>query len=149
MHTIGRIDKADFPKLNLKNISLKVDTGAYTSSIHSHEIKEIEINNEKYIEFSILDPTHKKYNNKIYRTNKYHTKEIKNSFGDSEQRFVIQTTIIIFNREYPIDLSLSERTDMKFPILLGRKFLNKQFIVDTSKQNISYKMSQKEKVKKI
>lgn len=38
MIIIGRIDKADFPELNLQNINLKVDTGAYTSTIHCHDI---------------------------------------------------------------------------------------------------------------
>ncbi|MBT7825205.1 MAG: peptidase, partial [Bacteroidetes bacterium] len=49
--TIGRKDKADFPELKLTNISCKIDTGAFTSTIHSHDIKEIIIDGEKYIEF--------------------------------------------------------------------------------------------------
>jgi len=53
---------------------------------------------------------------------------------------MIQTEITIFNRTYPIYLTLSERKDMKFPILLGRKFLNKKFVIDTSKTNLSHKL---------
>ena len=51
MKTIGRIDRADFPELKLRNLHLKVDTGAFTSTIHCHEINEVEINGEKYIPF--------------------------------------------------------------------------------------------------
>ena len=36
--TIGRIDKADFPALDLFDIDIKIDTGAYTSSIHTHKV---------------------------------------------------------------------------------------------------------------
>ena len=114
---IGRKDKADFPELLLSDLSLKVDTGAYTSAIHSHDIREIVIAGEKYIKFKILDPSHPQYHDKEFEVKKYKKKRIKSSFGDSEQRFVIQTIIKIFGKEYPIDLSLSERTEMKFPIL--------------------------------
>ncbi|MGB0424358.1 MAG: RimK/LysX family protein, partial [Flavobacteriales bacterium] len=51
MKTIGRNDKADFPEIDLMNISIKIDTGAYTSSMHCHDIKEIEDDGVKFIEF--------------------------------------------------------------------------------------------------
>jgi len=56
--TIGRIDKADFPKLILEDIDLKVDSGAYTSSIHCSNIEEVTIENESLIKFTLLDPEH-------------------------------------------------------------------------------------------
>ncbi len=140
--TIGRKDKADFPELFLKNISLKVDTGAYTSTIHCHHIKEIIIDDITYVEFELLDPSHSKFKDKKFNTKNYYRKVVKNSFGKSEERFVVQTIIVIFNNEFPIELSLSERQDMKYPILLGRKLLNDRFIVDTSKVNLSYKLKQ-------
>mgnify|MGYP001086897735 CR=1 FL=1 len=85
MKTIGRIDKVDFPEFNLNDIDIKVDTGAYTSSIHTHKIKEIEINNEKYIEFVLLDPSHPEYEHKVFRAKNYKKKGIKSSFGNIEQ----------------------------------------------------------------
>lgn len=140
MKTIGRIDKADFPELNLFDIDTKVDTGAYTSSIHSHIIREIDDNGNKILEFSILDPTHPEYNDKIFKTNNYKSKRVKSSFGQTEERFVIKTIIKLFNEEYPIELSLSKRSDMRYPILLGRKFLNKRFSVNTSLKYVSYNL---------
>lgn len=138
--TIGRIDKVDFPEFGLLNIESKVDTGAYTSAIHSHKIEETIINGENFINFTLLDPEHVLYNDKAYKTNNYSKKIIKSSNGTSEERFVINTTITLFNETYPIKLTLSERSDMKYPILLGRKFLTKKFIVDTSQKNNSYKL---------
>lgn len=143
MKTIGRIDKVDFPEFNLSNINVKVDTGAYTSTIHSHHIKEILLNGEKQIEFQLLDPSHPSFSGKNYRTNHFKKKRVKNSFGKSEQRFIVESTIVIFEEEYPVELSLSERGDMKYPVLIGRKLLNKKFIVDTSKQNLSFKIQKK------
>lgn len=145
MKIIGRIDKADFPEINLQDINIKVDTGAFTSSIHCHDAQEVESNGEKHIEFELLDPSHPEYENKIYKVKKYNKKAIKSSNGTIEQRFIIKTIIVIFNQEYPIELSLSERSEMKYPILLGRKFLNKRFIVNTALKNVSSKLKQEKK----
>jgi len=145
MIVIGRIDKADFPEINLRDIEIKVDTGAYTSSIHCHDVQEVESNGVKHIEFELLDPSHPEYENEIYKIKNYNEKAIKSSNGAIEQRFIIRTIIVIFNQEYPIELSLSERSDMKFPILLGRKFLNKRFIVNPALKNASFKLKSKPK----
>ncbi len=138
--TIGRIDKIDFPEFELINIEAKVDTGAYTSAIHAHKIEETSINGENFINFTLLDPEHILYNERVFRTKNYYKKIIKSSNGTSEERFAIKTTITLFNQTYQIELTLSERSDMKYPILLGRKFLTKKFIVDTSQKNNSYKL---------
>jgi hypothetical protein len=138
--TIGRIDKADFPELHLQDIDLKVDSGAYTSSIHCSDIEEIEVEGDNFIRFTLLDPEHEFYNNKEFSTKNYASKMVKSSNGISEKRFLIETNIVIFNKSFPIHLTLSERKDMTFPILLGRKFLNKKFVIDTAKKNLSYKL---------
>lgn len=143
---IGRKDKVDFPELLLNDIEVKIDTGAYTSSIHSREIEEVVIEGELSIRFILMDPAHADYNEKEFVTKNYTKKVIKNSFGTSEQRFAIRTEIKIFNETLPIELTLSERSEMKYPVLLGRKFLNKVFIVDTAKKNLSFKNKNKEKI---
>lgn len=142
MQIIGRTDKADFPELSLTNINIKVDTGAFTSTIHSHDIKEVIINEEKYIIFQVLDPSHPKYKDKEYKTKHFKKKNVKSSFGRTEQRYIIKTLIILFGNEFPIELSLSERSDMKYPVLIGRKLLNGRFIVDPSKKDISFRLKQ-------
>lgn len=137
---IGRIDKIDFPEFKLTEIEAKIDTGAFTSAIHTHKIEEVIINEENFIKFTLLDPEHVQYNEKEFRTKNYEKKVIKSSNGTSEERFAIKTTITLFKETHPIELTLSERSDMKFPILLGRKFLNKKYIVDSSQKNNSYKL---------
>lgn len=140
---IGRIDKIDFPEFELNQIDAKVDTGAYTSAIHAHKIEEITINGENFINFTLLDPEHVLYNEKEFQTKNYSKKTIKSSNGTSEERFVIKTNVIIFNETFSIDLTLSERSDMKYPILLGRKFLTHKFIVDTSTKNNSFNLKKR------
>jgi hypothetical protein len=137
---IGRKDKGDFPDLELRNIDLKIDTGAYTSAIHCHKIKTKEINGNQILTFTLLDPSHKQYGDKEFSTDKFREKRIKNSFGSSEKRFVIKTSIRLFGKKYAIELSLSERGEMRFPILIGRKFLMGKFIVNPSEYDLSYKL---------
>ena len=141
--TIGRIDKADFPELFLEDIDVKIDSGAYTSSIHCENIEEIIKNDVPFIKFKLLDPEHPLYNNKEFSTKNYKSKTVKSSNGISEKRFLVETEIKIFNEIFPIHLTLSERKDMKFPILLGRKFLNKKFVIDTAKKDLSHKIKNK------
>ncbi|MCG1036272.1 ATP-dependent zinc protease family protein [Polaribacter sargassicola] len=143
--TIGRIDKGDFPELSLEEIDLKIDSGAYTSSIHCSNIEEIVKDGVSFIKFKLLDPEHYLYNNKEFSTKNYDTKTVKSSNGISENRFLIKTEIVLFNTTFPIHLTLSERKDMKFPILLGRKFLNNKFVIDTAEKNLSFKLKNKTK----
>jgi hypothetical protein len=138
--TIGRKDKADFPELGLATVDIKVDTGAYTSAIHCHEIGTKEVNGKEVLFFTLLDPSYHQYANKELSTESFTQKSVKNSFGGSEKRFVIKTNILIFGKTYPIDLSLSERGEMRFPILIGRKFLMKKFVVDPAKFDLSHKL---------
>jgi len=137
--SIGRKDKGDFPKLGLKSIDIKIDTGAYTSAIHCHKISLKKIDGEEFLTFTLLDPSHKQYNNKELSTSDFKVKRVKSSFGSSEKRFVIKTNIRLFGKTHPIELSLSERGEMRFPILIGRKYLMGKFIVNPSKYDLSYK----------
>ena len=132
---IGRTDIVDFPKLDLLGIHVKIDTGAYTSSFHCHDIK---IEN-KILKCQLLDPEHHKFQDIHFEFTEFSQKKVKSSNGQIENRYLINTEIFIFNQKYPIALTLSERGSMKYPVLLGRKFLSKKFIVDTSKKNVSYK----------
>ncbi|HEY9222003.1 MAG TPA: RimK/LysX family protein [Lutibacter sp.] len=132
---IGRTDIVDFPKLELFDIDIKVDSGANTSSFHCHSIQE----ENNVLKCQFLDPKHEKYHEKYFIFDEFTQKMIKSSNGIAENRYLIKTEILIFNEIHPIELTLTERGSMKFPVLLGRKFLSKKFMVDTAKKNLSFK----------
>ena len=136
---IGRSEKVDFPDLDLFEIDAKIDTGAFTSSIHCTNIEKKLIDGKKYVSFNLMDPNHEHYNNKPYQLLVHSENEVKNSFGQIENRLVIKTKIRIFNKTYPIELSLTDRSSMGFPVLLGRKILYNRFIVDVTQKNLSHK----------
>ncbi len=131
---IGRFDKADFPDLHLEDISVKVDTGAYTSSIHCYNIKE----EKGVLKCTFLDEEHPLYNGKVFTFTDYDVVFVRSSNGMVQKRYQIQTHITLFEKTFKISLSLSARQEMRFPVLLGRKFLTKKFIVDTEYFDVSF-----------
>lgn len=134
---IGRKDVADFPLLHIFDVPVKIDTGAYTSSMHCHNIEEFIKNGETKIKCNLLDPGHLNYREKQIVFDSFTKKRVKSSNGQVEERYKVETKIKLFNHIYPIELTLSERGSMRFSVLLGRKFLTKKFIVDTSLVNLS------------
>ena len=140
---IGRYDKIDLPEMNLWDIDAKIDTGADGSAIHCHHIEIVKKKGKKLLHFILLDPTHPNYDNKSFYFEDYKQRSIKNSFGDSEKRFVIKTPIVIFEKETLTEFSLSYRGNLSFPILLGRKFLYRKFVVDVARSNLSYRSKMK------
>lgn len=137
---IGRFEKADFPLLDLENISIKIDTGAYTSSIHCDNI--IEKDDLLYCKF--LDEEHPLYNGKEFIFNNYDIVFVRSSNGIIQKRYQVQSTIIIFDKVFKISLSLSARQEMRFPVLIGRKFLTKKFLVDPELVDVSYNLKANE-----
>lgn len=132
---IGRTERIDLPLLGLEKIDAKIDTGAYSSSLHCHHI---EINGSE-VKFNLLDPEHPDYNERLYTLPVHDVRTVKSSNGLSEGRIFIQTDIVLFNQRQKIELSLTDRSEMKYPILIGRTFLEGQYIVDVSRYNLSLK----------
>ncbi len=133
--TIGRFDKADFPDLHLEDIAIKIDTGAYTSSIHCDHIVE----EKNILKCTFLDEEHPLYNGRTFKFSDYDVVFVKSSNGIVQKRYQIQTTITLFGKTRKISLSLSARQEMRFPVLLGRKFITRKFLVDTEFCDLSYK----------
>lgn len=143
---IGRKDKADFPDFGLEEITVKVDSGAYTSSIHCQEFAVINENGKKVLKFRLLDDEHPQASQEEYSYEKFKTKKVKSSNGHSQKRYIIQTRIILFGKERPIELSLANREAMRVPILLGRRFIQRYYLIDPSRTNLSFRKKQKSKL---
>ncbi len=136
--TIGTCDYLDLPDCGIFNLPCKIDTGADTSAIHCERFKIKEINGEEFLCFRLLDKTHPLYTGKEIRTKNFKEKKIKSSFGDYEFRYQIQLTTRIFNKKFNTSFTLSNRKNMKFAVLLGKRFLKNRFIVDVAKKNLSF-----------
>lgn len=134
---IGRKEKISIPRLGLKLAWAKIDTGAYTSSLHAEHIREELRDGKKVLCFEVLMPGHKDYTGKALTFEKYREKKVKNSFGQAEIRFLIMTKIRIAGETFSAEFTLSDRSSMKNSILLGRKILQGKFLVDVNGANLS------------
>lgn len=143
---IGRREIINFPELKLFGVEAKIDTGAYTSAIHCHHIREATLpDGSRVIRFQLLDPSHPQYHNQLFEYKDFFLRDIKSSFGDVQERYVIRTQIQIFEEVFEADFSLSDRSDLKSPVLIGRTLLHGNFIVDVAKKNIAQKQKNKQK----
>jgi hypothetical protein len=135
METLGRYDRVDLPDLGLYNIHAKIDTGAFTSSLHCSRAEVV----DGRLEFVLLDEEHPEFTGMKFVSTNFDQRDIKNSFGEVERRFLVTTTIVIFNETITSEFSLSDRGSLKFPILLGRKILRGRYLIDVKKKNLSFK----------
>ena len=131
---IGRTDIVNFPDLNLYNVNVKIDTGAYTSAIHCAQI----IEEDKVLKCIFHEKDHPNYNKKPLIFSNYSTTGVKSSNGFKENRYKIKSNIELFGKTYKINLTLSTRDDMRFPVLIGRQFLKRKFLVDVDLENVSF-----------
>lgn len=146
---IGRREQVNFPLLQLYQIEAKVDTGAFTSAIHCSHIAEVSLaDGSRAIRFRLLDPSHPAYDHQVFEFREYSLREIKSSFGQVQARYVIRTQIQLFEEILEAEFSLSDRSDLKCPVLIGRALLQHNFLVDVSKKNVARKQRIKANKKK-
>lgn len=138
-HIIGRKDIASFPSFGLADVPVKIDSGAYSSSMHCSHIQLVTVGEDALLEVIFLDPNTPGYTGEVVRFQHFIRKVVKSSNGVAQQRFFIKGTVQLFHEPVETLFSLTERTGLRNPILLGRRLLNKRFLIDTSKTNCSYK----------
>ncbi|WP_020604341.1 ATP-dependent zinc protease family protein [Spirosoma spitsbergense] len=133
---IGMTDLVDFPDLGLFDVQAKVDTGAYTSSLHCKEVRLVKSGQKKILCFLLIDKTGK--DSRQFYCDQFSQRMIRNSFGVAEKRYVIETRIVLFGRTIRTEFTLADREALKNPVLLGRKLLRNRFLVDVTQKNLSY-----------
>ncbi len=114
---------------NFDNILLeaKIDTGARTTSLYAINMKvanevlyfELPFSNNQQVEFS-----------------NFQQLKVKSSNGQSETRYAVKLKLKLANRIINTLVTLSNRGEMNFPLLIGRRFLKNKFMVDVSKQYV-------------
>jgi hypothetical protein len=128
---IGHIEKVDFPKLGFSCFA-KTDTGACTSALHADDIRVEEIAGEPIATFTVKFKSDTQTLNISCQSPLIGQREIKSSNGQKSTRYVIKTPAVIAGQTYDIELTLSHRGNMTYPMLLGRKAISGRFLVDVS-----------------
>ena len=122
---VGWREWVSLPDLGIPAIKAKIDTGAKTSALHTFHVESFEEDNKKYIKFEI-HPLQKNSDTIIKCVSPVIDKRVvKDSGGHSEERFVISTPLHLGDLIVPIEITLTNREDMQFRMLIGRSALTK------------------------
>lgn len=126
---IGRAEFVEFPDYEL-TVPAKVDTGADRNSVHATRVKIIERDGEEILKCKLLKGPTAEFKD-------FSVVQVKSSNGQVQKRFKVRFVIEVLGKRYKTSFSLTNRQNMKYPILLGKNFLRNRFLVDVSLKNIS------------
>ncbi|MGB6035884.1 MAG: RimK/LysX family protein [Cryomorphaceae bacterium] len=128
---VGNKEKVSFPDQNREHIVARIDSGARSSSVHCDEIWEEEMRGKKVLCCHFL-----KRSKKVVRFNKFKRRKIKSSNGQIETRYIVEVKIKLGDCEKMTQVSLNDRSTMNYSVLLGRRFLANDFLIDVSRSYV-------------
>jgi hypothetical protein len=123
---IGWMEYVDLPDLGLLDLKAKIDTGARTSAIHATDITPFKKGDEDWVRFTTHATEQAEF---VTLESRVHSsRSIKNTSGVPEERIVIRTKFRLARRMWTIDLSLTDRKNMTFGLIVGRTALKNHSI---------------------
>jgi hypothetical protein len=128
------------PDLEVPRVKVKVDTGARSSALHAYNIRLYDRGERTYVRFDI-HPLQRDCTRTIpAQAEVVGVRNVRSSTGQVELRPVIATRISVGEHSWPIELTLTNRDQMGFRMLLGRQAIRGRFVVDGGR---SYLQSRK------
>jgi len=127
---LGWREWARLPDLGVDSIKVKLDTGARTSSLHAFDLRHFTRAGQPMVRFEV-HPVQRSAEGAVeVEASVVDERWVRNSGGVRELRPVIETTVSIGGRAWPIELTLTRRDEMGFRMLLGRQALKRKALVD-------------------
>ncbi len=133
LKTIGWREWVSLPDLGVDMIKAKVDSGARTSSLHAFNIEIYKRGENKFVKFTIHPEQRSDNREKVCRSKILEFRKVKSSNGQSELRPVILTKVKLLNETWEVEMTLTNRDEMGFRMLLGRESIRKRFLIDTGR----------------
>lgn len=130
---IGWVEHVDFPEWEIKGLRAKIDTGARTSALHVEKLEKLP-NNQLRFEVVLSRENPKKRVRVCAPLLK--TARVRSSTGHFTLRYFVKTRVRIGPVSKEIEFSLVSRETMLFRMLLGRRALEKDFLIDVSKREL-------------
>jgi len=129
---LGSLEVCDLPDIGVVDLQMRVDTGAKTSSIHVDNMSQFKKNGKLWVKFDI-HPDFYNVDSVVQCQSLIHdVRTVKSSNGDSQERYVIKTLLKLGNLSWPIEITLTDRSDMSNLMLFGREGMGDRVLVDPS-----------------
>ena len=138
--TLGWREWVSLPELGIAGIKAKIDTGARSSSLNAVDIQAVDVNGEQWVEFKVYPRQHQTDGAIPCRARVKDYRQVTDSGGHRSMRYVIETTITIGSEQFTAEMTLADRSQMMFRMLLGRTAMKNRYTVDPGR---SYCASQK------
>ena len=139
MRIIGEVEPVTIVKAGL-TLPARIDTGATTSSLDARDIQRFERDGKKWVRFTLVDRRSGKKVKVEGRLTR--TVEITRHGTDPQYRPVVKLKAILGQAELYREFSLTDRSAFTYPVLIGRNFLQGEFIVDVTRKNTTTPMSE-------
>jgi hypothetical protein len=138
--TLGWREWVALPDLGLPAIKVKVDSGARTSALHAFYTEKYQLDSVDMVKF-LIHPIQKNYDFHV----ECHApiidfREVIDSGGHKEMRYVIETSIVIGTISWPIELNLTNRDTMRFRMLLGRRAIEARAVIEPGASYLNGKL---------
>ena len=142
---IGWREFVKLPDLGVARIKVKVDTGARSSALHAFEVEEFTKDDDAWVRFKI-HPNQRDGKRVVKAEAKIlDYRMVKNTGGKATKRPVILTNVTLLGQTWPVELTLANRDEMGFRMLLGREAIRRRLIVDPGGSYYNGKLKRKKK----
>ncbi len=121
------------PDLEVDWIKAKIDTGARTSSLHAFDIREFDREGEAWVRFRVKPWQDSQEDAVVVECPVHDRRAVRSSSGHAQERLVVQLRIRLVDREVLAEITLSNRDEMGFRMLIGREALRRGYIVDPAR----------------
>lgn len=130
---VGWREWVSLPALGVPALKAKIDTGARTSALHVTQLESFFENERQQVRF-VLHPLRKRPALALHcQAEVVDERLVSDSGGHREKRLVIRTLLRLGGVEWPIEMTLTNREDMLFRMLLGRTAMYRRLLVDPAR----------------
>jgi hypothetical protein len=130
---IGWREWVKLPDLGIQRVKAKIDTGARSSSLHAVDIETFERDSKTFARFKVHPRQRSSKKTVVCEAEVLEIRQVKSSSGHAQERIVIVTTIEVLGDSWPIEVTLANRDEMGFRMLLGREATRGRFLVDAGR----------------